>query len=71
MQPVAKIYKEYTMNPLVFMILACERDMKAHQKAYRLQDDEVKISKPAPHIKQKNRRWFFYRLRQQKSCECS
>lgn len=38
------------MNPLVFMILTSERDMKAQQKKYRRQDDEVKISKPAPNL---------------------
>ena len=59
------------MNPLVFMILTSERDMEAHQKEYKLHDDEVKISKPAPQPKQKNRRWFFSRLRQQNSCKCS
>jgi len=32
------------------MILTSERDMKAQQKEYRRQDDEVKISKPAPNL---------------------
>jgi hypothetical protein len=59
------------MNPLVFMILTAERDMKAQQEKYRQQHDEVKISKPAPQPKQKTRRRFFIRLRSQKNCECS
>jgi len=59
------------MNPLVFMILTSERDMKAHQEEYRLRDDAVKISKLAPQPKQKTRKRLFFRLRSQKNCECS
>ena len=54
------------MNPLVFMILTAERDMKAQQEKCRLQVDGVKISKPAPQPKQKTRKRFFFRLRSQK-----
>jgi len=59
------------MNPLVFMILTAERDMKAEQEKYRPQVDVVKISKPAPQLKQKTRKRFFIRLRRQQSRECS
>ena len=59
------------MNPLVFMILTAERDMKAQQEKYRPKVDDVKISKPALQPKQKTRKRLFFRLRSQKNCECS
>lgn len=59
------------MNPLVFMILTAERDMKAQLEKQRLQDDELEVSKPAhQQTKQKTRKRLF-RLRSQKNCECS
>ena len=58
------------MNPLVFMILTSERDMKAQQEQDRLQGDEGKNGKSVPQPKQKTRKRFF-RLRSQKNCECS
>jgi hypothetical protein len=60
------------MNPLVFMIVTAERDMKAQLEKQRLQDDELEVSKPAPQqTKQKTRKRLFFRLRSQKNCECS
>ena len=59
------------MNPLVFMILRAERDLKAEQEKYLRKYDDLKASKPAPQPKQKTRKRFFFRLRSQKDCECS
>jgi hypothetical protein len=57
------------MNPLVFMILRAERDVKAEQEKYMPKYDDTKINKPAPQPKQKTHKRFS--LRSQKSCECS
>ena len=59
------------MNPLVFMILTAERDMKARQEKDRLHADEVKPNKPVPQPKQKTRKRSLSRLQSQENCECS
>lgn len=59
------------MNPLVFMVLKAERDLKAEQEKYMPKYDDMKTSKPAPQLKQKTRKRFSFRLRSQKNCECS
>lgn len=57
------------MNPLVFIILRAERDLKAEQEKYMPKYDDIKTSKPVPQPRQKTRKRFS--LRSQKSCECS
>jgi hypothetical protein len=59
------------MNPLVFMILKAERDLKAEQEKYIPKYDDIKTSKLALQSEQKTRKRFFHRLRSQKNCECS
>jgi hypothetical protein len=57
------------MNPLIFMIVKAERDLKAEQEKYMPKYDDIKTSQPAHQPKEKIRKWFS--LRSQKSCECS
>ncbi len=58
------------MNPLVFMILTAERDMKAQLEKQRQQDGEGKSQQTHHKPEQKTRKRFFFRLRSQKNCEC-
>lgn len=59
------------MNPLVFLILRAERDLKADQEKYLPKYDDIKTSKPAPHPKQETRKRSRSCVQSQKSCECS
>jgi hypothetical protein len=59
------------MNPLVFMILTSERDMKAQLEKRKLKEEEGKGDEPAPQPQQKTNKQVILRQHKQKSCECS
>ena len=59
------------MNPLVYMILTAERNMRVQQENYRQKVEAGIISESVPQPKQKNRKRIITHSQSQKECECS
>ena len=59
------------MNPLIYMLLKPEMELKAEQEKYLPKYDDTKIDKPLPQPKKKALKRFIARFQTQKNCEYS